>query len=77
MPGGRWLMWGVLCRVRGVGGDHHRCSTLLGRLGVLGDTHAQEGGGPTPTVTPTTLLDEEEDGETKEKREDAPDCTRP
>ena len=44
--------------------------TLLGRWAFSVDTHAQEGGGPTPTVTPTTLLDEEGDGE-KEKREDA------
>ena len=33
--------------------------TLLGRWAFSVETYAQEGGGPTPTVTPTTLLDEE------------------
>ena len=65
----------VLCRVRGVGGDHRR-GYVVGALGVLGG-HARAGGGtPTPTVTPTTLLDEEGDGE-KEKKEIPPDCSLP
>ena len=51
--------------------------TLLGRWAFSVDTYAQEGGGPTPTVTPTSLLDEEGDGETKEKREYAPNCEEP
>ena len=50
--------------------------TLLGRWAFSVDTYAQEGSSPTPTVTPTSLLDEEGDGE-KEKKEIPPDCTRP
>ena len=50
--------------------------TLLGRWAFSVDTYAQEGGGPTPTVTPTSLLGEEGEGE-KEKREDLPDCEDP
>ena len=49
--------------------------TLLGRWAFSVDTHAQEGGGPTPTVTPPTLLDEE-DGE-EEERNAIPDCDAP
>ena len=49
---------------------------VLGHWAFSVDTHAQEGGGPTPTVTPTSLLDEEGDGE-KEEKEIPPDCTRP
>ena len=50
--------------------------TLLGRWAFSVDTHAQEGGGPTPTVTQTTL-GEEGDGDEEEKRENAPDCEEP
>ena len=50
--------------------------TLLGRWAFSVDTHAQEGDGPRPTVTPTSLLDEEDDGE-KKKKEVPPDCSDP
>ena len=44
--------------------------TLLGRWAFSVDTYAQEGVmGRRPTVTPTSLLDEEGDSATKEKRE--------
>ena len=51
--------------------------TLLGRWAFSVDTHAQEGGGPTPTVTPTSLLDEEGDDGDEEKRENVLDCSDP
>ena len=54
--------------------------TLLGRWAFSVDTYAQEGGGPSPAVTPTvtpTTLGEEGDGEEEEKREELPDCTDP
>ena len=51
--------------------------TLSGRWAFSVDTYAQEGGSPTPTVTPTSLLDEEGDSDEEEKREDLPDCTDP
>ena len=50
--------------------------TLLGHWAFSVDTHAQESGGPTPTVTPTSLLDEGGDEE-DEKREELPDCSDP
>ena len=51
--------------------------TLLGRWAFSVDTHAQEGGGSTPTVTPTSLLDEEGDDGDEEKRENVLDCSDP
>ena len=52
--------------------------TLLGRWAFSVDTYAQEGGGPSPTVTPTTLGEEREEGEEdKKKKEEPPDCTDP
>ncbi len=53
--------------------------TLLGRWAFSVDTHAQEGGGSTPTVTPTTLGDVGQEGEEdeEEKRENAPNCEEP
>ena len=48
--------------------------TLLGRWAFSVDTYAQEGGGPTPTVTPTTLGEE---GDEEEEREDFPNCEEP
>ena len=50
---------------------------LLGRWAFSVDTHAQEGGGPSVTVTPTSLLDEAGDGDEDEKREDVLDCSDP
>ena len=50
--------------------------TLLGRWAFSVDTYAQEGGGSTPTVTPTSL-GEEGDGDEQEKRENYPDCEEP
>ena len=49
--------------------------TLLGRWAFSVDTYAQEGGGPTPTVTPTTLGEEGDSDGDKEKREELPDCS--
>ena len=51
--------------------------TLLGRWAFSVDTYAQEGGSPTPTVTPTSLLDEEGDDGDEEKRENVLDCSDP
>ena len=49
--------------------------TLLGRWAFSVDTHAQEGGGSTPTVTPMTLGEERDEEE--EEREDFPNCEEP
>ena len=48
-----------------------------GRWAFSVDTYAQEGGGPTPTVTPTSLLDEEGQRDKGEAGRTRPDCTRP